>query len=203
MTIEKAKSPASRGMKGETRAALKQAAIEAARRAGHGPYAKLEPQDPVLLALTKSPGLIRHPKDFFVHVYMAKPMDRVSTVKAGIVFRVLDAVAVAMGTRPNILVEALGIGRSTIARKKKTGSRLGKDQSERLMGVASLIGRIQATVNEQGNQQDFDAARWFKNWSEQSIPALGGRRPSELLDTMEGQQIVANLLDAIRGGTYL
>jgi len=204
MAAGKTKSSPSGAMKSlAPRAALTQKAIEAAKRAGQGPWIESAPKDTVLLGLTKSPGLIGRPKDFFVHLYMATPLDRVRTVKSGIVFHVLDAVAHEMGTRPNNLVATLGIGRSTIARKKLKGMRLGKDQSERLMGVASLIGQVQAIVNEQGNQPDFDAAKWFQKWAEKPIPALGGQRPDELLDTMEGQQIVGNLLSAIRAGTYL
>ncbi|MSQ53438.1 MAG: DUF2384 domain-containing protein [Betaproteobacteria bacterium] len=198
MPIEKTKSSSSRGIKIAAPRAMK-----AAKRAGQGSGAGSAPQDPVLLALTKSPGAIGRPKDFFAHLYKARPLDRVRTVKSGIVFHVLDVVAHEMGTRPNNLVATLGIGRSTIARKKQRGMRLGKDQSERLMGVATLIGQVQAMVNEQGNQADFDAAKWFQKWAEKPVPALGGQRPDELLDTMEGQQIVGNLLGAIRAGAYL
>ena len=70
-------------------------------------------------------------------------------------------------------------------------------------GLATLIGQVEALVAEQGAPAGFDAARWFREWMKQPVPALGGRRPVELLDTREGQQIVSGLLEAIRAGAYL
>ncbi len=37
---------------------------------------------------------------------------------------------------------------------------------------------------------------------EQPLPALGGQRPAELMDTAEGQDIVFHLLDQIGSGAY-
>ena len=34
------------------------------------------------------------------------------------------------------------------------------------------------------------------------MPALGGERPVELMDTMEGQTLVSNLLAQMQSGAY-
>src|SRR5262247_584862 len=89
------------------------------------------------------------------------------------------------------------------ARKRASDAPLEESASEKVIGLAALIGQVEALVAEQGAPAGFDAARWFREWMKQPVPALGGRRPVELLDTREGQQIVSGLLDAIRAGAYL
>lgn len=186
-----------------TKAALKQAAIQAAQSKAKESLAGSFPKDPVLSGLSTSRAGAGDPQEFFVHMVNASPMDRVLAVKKGLNYRVLHLVANEMGTMANSLASSLGIGRATLARKKQERSLLGKEHSERLIGIASLIGQVQLIMKEQSDQPDFDAAKWFRKWSEEPVPALGGRKPEEFLDTMEGQRIVSNILSAMRAGTYL
>jgi uncharacterized protein (DUF2384 family) len=71
-----------------------------------------------------------------------------------------------------------------------------------VIGFAKLVGQVQTLVNESGDPESFDAARWLAQWLERPMPALGGRPPAEYMDTAEGQQIVAGLLERTRGGAY-
>ena len=48
----------------------------------------------------------------------------------------------------------------------------------------------------------FDAAGWLAAWLDEPVPALGGRRPGELLDTAEGRALVSRLLMQMQAGTY-
>ena len=48
----------------------------------------------------------------------------------------------------------------------------------------------------------FDTAKWLGQWIERPQPALGGHKPSELLDTPTGVAMVTKLLGAIRSGAY-
>ena len=70
------------------------------------------------------------------------------------------------------------------------------------MGLAKLVGQVQAMVNESGDPVGFDAAKWVAGWLERPMPALAGRTPGEYMDTAEGQQIVAGLLERARSGTF-
>ena len=57
-------------------------------------------------------------------------------------------------------------------------------------------------VNESGEPQDFNAARWFAKWIEQPLPALANAKPSDYLDTLTGQRLVSSLLAKIQSGAY-
>jgi uncharacterized protein (DUF2384 family) len=74
--------------------------------------------------------------------------------------------------------------------------------SERVVGIARLIGQVQAMAEACGDAKGFSAAEWLGRWIEEPLPALGGRRPSELIDTAEGQRMVAKLLDQVLSGAY-
>jgi putative toxin-antitoxin system antitoxin component (TIGR02293 family) len=143
------------------------------------------------------------PAGWFGNIYRAAPIERVEIIKAGVAPTTVGDIADAMGAPREAVIRNLGISKSTWARKKSEQAPLEQNASEKVMGLATLIGQVEALVNEQGRPEGFDAARWFHQWIQEPVPALGGRKPAELLDTKEGQQIVSGLLDAIRAGAYL
>ncbi len=79
---------------------------------------------------------------------------------------------------------------------------LSKDESERVLGVAALIGRVQAMVEESGNPTGFDAAHWVADWLAKPLPALAGATPASYMGTFEGQRLVAELLAMSQSGAY-
>ena len=96
----------------------------------------------------------------------------------------------------------LGLARATVDRKIRDNKLLSPDESSRVLGMASLVGQVQSLVAESGNADGFDAGAWVSNWLEQPVPALGGRRPAELMDTSEGQAIVSRLVTQMQSGAY-
>jgi putative toxin-antitoxin system antitoxin component (TIGR02293 family) len=98
--------------------------------------------------------------------------------------------------------ETLGLSTTTIDRKAKSGESLSPDQSERIVAMAKLIGQVQAMVEQSGDATDFDAAKWVARWLEEPLPALGGQRPAEFMDTAEGREVVSNLLAMTQSGAY-
>ena len=100
------------------------------------------------------------------------------------------------------LAAALGLARATVDRKARQNKALSADETSRLMGLARLVGQVQAMVAESGDTDGFNAAEWTARWLEQPLPALGGRRPAELMDTSEGQDIAAGLLARMQSGAY-
>jgi uncharacterized protein (DUF2384 family) len=57
-------------------------------------------------------------------------------------------------------------------------------------------------VEESGNPEGFDAQNWVSHWLREPVPALGGERPVDLLDTMEGQALVSETLARMQSGSY-
>jgi putative toxin-antitoxin system antitoxin component (TIGR02293 family) len=131
-------------------------------------------------------------------------METVELVKQGVPARALEAVAKAMDIPKAKLASTLGIARATVDRKAKANQRLSVDESSRVLGIARLVGQVESMVTESGGEEaaDFNAAHWVAAWLEQPLPALGGRRPAELMDTAEGQGVVADTVARMQSGAY-
>jgi uncharacterized protein (DUF2384 family) len=85
----------------------------------------------------------------------------------------------------------------------KQNQTLSPDESERVLGMARLVGQLEAIVQESGNAEGFDAAAWMSRWLHEPLPALGGVRPIDLMDRMEGQGVVATALAQMQSGAYV
>ena len=57
-------------------------------------------------------------------------------------------------------------------------------------------------VAESGEPAGFDAGAWLARWLTEPLPSLGGTRPADLLDTMEGQGLVSTALAQLQSGAY-
>jgi putative toxin-antitoxin system antitoxin component (TIGR02293 family) len=79
---------------------------------------------------------------------------------------------------------------------------LNPDESERVMGIARLLGLAQSLVQESGELEKFDGARWVAAWLDRPLPALGGKHPGEFMDTADGRTLVADLLAQQQSGAY-
>ena len=141
-------------------------------------------------------------EDFFVAAFLAEPTALVDTVKLGVPSGLVSQLAESMRVPKERLMITLGLPRATMQRKAASDSRLAPNESSRVLGMTRLIGQVQAMVNESGEPKDFDAAAWLASWLEQAIPALGGRRPAEFMDTAEGQTLVSRLLAQAQSGAY-
>lgn len=138
----------------------------------------------------------------FVSAYRAEPMERVRIVKQGIAANQVAALSRRMSLPQDRLYQVLGLVRATVNRKVREGRSLSPDESSRVLGMASLLGQVQVMVEQSGDPTDFDAGAWVSSWLEQPVPALGDRRPSELMDTTEGQAIVSGLAARMQSGAY-
>lgn len=138
----------------------------------------------------------------FVDVYRAEPLTRVKIIKQGLPADFLDQLSRRMNMPKERLLPALGIARATASRRVREAKPLSIDDSESALGMARLVGQVQAMVDESGDPEGFNAAEWVAQWLEEPLPALGGQCPAELIDTAEGQAIVSNLLTRMQSGTY-
>jgi uncharacterized protein (DUF2384 family) len=76
------------------------------------------------------------------------------------------------------------------------------NESELDIGLARMIGEVEAMVRESGDLEGFNAAEWLSRWLREPLPALGGRMPITLLDTMTGQALVSQELARMRSGAF-
>lgn len=138
----------------------------------------------------------------FLKAFHADAMERIRIVKQGVPARVVDDMARRMGVPKEQLTSTLGLARATIDRKARENKPLSSDEGSKVLGMARLVGQAQAMVDESGDPAGFNAAQWVARWLDQPLPALGGQRPAALMDTQEGQGLVAQLLARLQSGAY-
>ncbi|WGG49680.1 antitoxin Xre-like helix-turn-helix domain-containing protein [Rugamonas sp. DEMB1] len=136
------------------------------------------------------------------NVYLMNAADRIELIRSGVPAAHLAVLSVKMGMPEGRLLALLGMSRATVSRKVREHQPLAPEESERVLGVESLIGQVDAMVRESGEPVGFDAARWLADWLAMPVPALNGRTPASYLDTIEGQKLLSDLLAMAQSGAY-
>ena len=116
----------------------------------------------------------------------------------------LTELSKSLGLPRRTLLAFLGISRASVNRRVQACLPLPVEESQRVLGIESLVRQIQTMVEESGHDEaaGFDAARWLGYWIRQPMPALGGRLPASYLHTLDGQRLVRKILAMIATGTY-
>ncbi|MEO7367886.1 MAG: antitoxin Xre/MbcA/ParS toxin-binding domain-containing protein [Gemmatimonadaceae bacterium] len=138
----------------------------------------------------------------FGRLYSFEPLKRIAMVKEGAPSALIPFLADGMAITRDRLYRITGVARATVDRKIHAGLRLSQDETERMLGVALLIGHAEKIVSESGESSKFDAGKWIATWLDRPNAALGGRCPSTLMDTFEGRDIVSTLLAQMQSGAY-
>ena len=138
----------------------------------------------------------------YLTVYRASPLERIDMIRHGIqaseAKRIFADLAIPQGAG----FKALNLSTATVNKKAKHGETLTPDESERVVGFAKLVGQLEAMIQDSGDPSDFDARAWMSRWLNEPLPAFGGTRPADLVDTMEGQGLVSAALAKIQSGAY-
>lgn len=138
----------------------------------------------------------------YVQLFRAAPLDRIKLVKSRLPASQAKTIISDLAMPAGSASRALHLSVSTLNRKAKAREALTQDESERVLGLARLIGQVQAMVDELGDPSGFDARAWTARWLSEPLPALAGARPLDLMDTMEGQSLVSETLARIQSGAY-
>jgi len=86
---------------------------------------------------------------------------RIAQIRQGILASSINSLSTRMGMTKETLLASLGLSRATISRKEREAARLSKDESERVLGVETLIGTVQKMVEQSGDPTGFDAVHWL------------------------------------------
>lgn len=143
-----------------------------------------------------------HVGTIFAEVFRATPTERINRIRSGIPAGVFIETIRAMGLPKEQLLATLHFARATVNRRIKDKGKLPTEYSERIIGLQKLIGQVEVMVAESGNPSDFNAAHWVAHWLEQPVPALNNAKPSDFMDTIEGQELVSSLLAKMQSGAY-
>jgi putative toxin-antitoxin system antitoxin component (TIGR02293 family) len=135
-------------------------------------------------------------------LYHASPLERISLVKQGVPALEVKQLLADLHIEQGVGLRALNLSTATVNKKAKVGEVLSSDESERVIGFAKLVGQLEAMVEESGDGSGFDAHTWIARWLTEPLPAFGGARPIDLIDTMEGQGMVSSALAKLQSGAY-
>lgn len=138
----------------------------------------------------------------FLSLYRSTPAQRVRLIRDGVPASDLKNVIRLMDSPQDKVLGYLRVPTATVNRKAKRDEELSAEDSERAIGLSHLIGQVQTMVQQSGDPEGFDAAKWLARWLEEPLPALGGECPAAYLDTMEGQRLISNLLAQMQSGAY-
>jgi uncharacterized protein (DUF2384 family) len=77
-----------------------------------------------------------------------------------------------------------------------------KAESTRRIGFEKLVSLVRQMVSESGDPNGFHAEAWVTQWLETPLPALGGEKPSSLMESIDGQEKVLALVSRMPAGGY-
>jgi putative toxin-antitoxin system antitoxin component (TIGR02293 family) len=138
----------------------------------------------------------------YLDLYRASAFDRIELLRAGVPARAVKKFVTALHFDQQVMFSALNLKTATVNKKAARDEVLSIEEGERVIGLAKLVGQLEAMLEAASGEPNFDAETWLSQWLRQPLPALGGTRPIELLDTMEGQGLVARMLAQIESGAY-
>ena len=134
--------------------------------------------------------------------FRASPLERIWIIKNRVPAKYVLTLTFGMKMSKETLYGSLNLARATIDRKVVKKELLNQDESERVLAVAKLVGQAENIVQESGVGEGFNAAQWVAAWLQRPHPALGGKRPGELMDTADGRGLVADLLAQQQSAAY-
>jgi len=142
--------------------------------------------------------------DFVTNVHAADPLQLIETERKGVHGIFVKDLSKRMEIAAQRMFEILGVPKATAEKKIAAGEVLSGSGGRAALGMAKLLGIAKEIVENSTapEAKGFDAAKWLGQWLERPQPSLGGRRPSDLLDTPTGLDVVARLLGAIESGAY-
>lgn len=156
---------------------------------------------PVASALYRSGDV-----DAFINwFHSATPGETVEIERRGVPGIMVKELARELDLSATRLYVILGVAKATVEKKASAGEQIDGAGGFAALGLVKLLGKVRDMVEDSPAKEakDFDASRWLGEWIEKSQPALGGKKPAELLDTPTGFEMVSNVLGAIQSGAYL
>lgn len=147
-------------------------------------------------------GVAFHGLSEFSLLYRNGRDRHVRTIRTGVPATYIKDLGGRLKLQQKELLNALNISQATMSRKAASDVALSSSDSERVLGVAKLIGQVETMMAESSDVRDFDAAEWVGRWLTRPARALGGVKPIDYLDTIEGQGLLSDLLAKQQSGAY-
>jgi putative toxin-antitoxin system antitoxin component (TIGR02293 family) len=160
-------------------------------------------------AASKSGSVVAYPStkgvdDYVRQVARATPLELVEIERQGVLGSFIKDLSRRMEIPSSRIFAILGVPKATAEKKAAAGERVEGRGGQAAIGMVRLLGIAQEIVanSTAAEAKTFDATRWLGQWIERPQPALGGRKPADLLDTPTGVELVARLLGSLESGAY-
>jgi putative toxin-antitoxin system antitoxin component (TIGR02293 family) len=141
--------------------------------------------------------------EYVATVERATPMQKIELERAGVPGRLIKDLSTRMKLPTSRMFGILGLPKATAEKKAAQGESVAGSAGYSAIGMAALLAKAQEMATDTAaTEARFDAGAWLGRWIELPQPALGGRRPSELLDTATGVLVVSRLLGSLVSGSY-
>jgi putative toxin-antitoxin system antitoxin component (TIGR02293 family) len=179
-------------------AAVKRAPARQARAVGARRKAAPEPRGAVAYQSAKGVD------EYVRRVARATPLQLVEIERQGVLGSFIKDLSKRMAIPSSRVFAILGIPKATAEKKAAAGERVEGRGGQAAIGMVKLVGIAQEIVanSTASEAKTFDATKWLGQWIERPQPALGGRKPADLLDTPTGVEVVARLLGSLESGAY-
>ena len=141
---------------------------------------------------------------FVTRVAKATPMEIVDIERHGIDSIFLKDLSKHMDIPAVRIFDIVGVPKATAEKKVAAKEPIAGAGGQAALGLARLLAIARSIVENSTAAQakDFDVGKWLGQWIERPQPALGGRKPADLIGTPTGLDMVAKVLGAIESGAY-
>lgn len=141
---------------------------------------------------------------FVDRVAAATPMQMVEVERRGIDSVFLKDLSRHMQVPAVRIFDIVGVPKATAEKKVAANETIAGAGGQAALGLARLLAIAKDIVENSTapEAKGFDTARWLGQWIERPQPALGGRKPADLIGTPTGLEMVARVLGAIESGAY-
>ncbi len=152
-----------------------------------------------------APHALLKKADFVEALRDATTMDLVNIERQGVPAQLFVFLSERMGVPLVDVLRFTGAPRSTALRKLSQDGRMDGVAGQAALGVTRLLAKAKAMAEDSTHPDaaSLDTSRWLGAWIRKPQPALGGRRPEELLDTPTGIDAVMRVLGAIQSGASI
>lgn len=142
-------------------------------------------------------------KALLMRIKDGPPTRLYDAVELGVPTRIVPLLAGAFGGTSASFMSLIGVSETTFRRKEEAGEPLPEVAGHRVMGLLRIVALLVRLLEESGDPQglaEFDLEAWVGAWLHEPLPALAGKTPAEMLRNPEGQRLVEEQLQRMRGG---
>ena len=160
---------------------------------------------PELAKRKQSPPSLASSTGRLKKITQATPYELIEMERAGVPGVTVKALARDLNLPMGRFVQIIGAPKATVARKFAARKNLTGSSAYSALGTIRLVGIVESILAESTHPdaKKVNAAKWLGEWIETIQPALGGKKPADIMDTPTGMVMVGRVLGAISSGAYL